>query len=52
MSIEDIKDIPITLKGIPIHICEKAPRNTPYLVPRNWKVCPFCGKEINGEKTS
>jgi hypothetical protein len=36
----------ITFKGIPIHTCDKVPKDKPFLADRNITHCPFCGVEL------
>jgi len=44
------------LKGIPIHVCNKAPKQMPVLVnPKLFITCPYCGQkleETNEQKTT
>jgi len=40
--------IAFTFKGIPFHVCDKAPRYPPIaLLTPDMKICPYCHKEIN-----
>jgi len=37
----------IYFHGMPVHICEKVyPIDKPYLIPKDFKFCPFCGEKI------
>jgi hypothetical protein len=39
------------LKGIPIHICDKAPKDKPMLLdPKLFVNCPYCGKKLEETK--
>jgi hypothetical protein len=39
--------VTLTFKGIPVHVCEKAPKDKPYLLdPRFLRICPFCQQEM------
>lgn len=35
----------ITFRGVPIHVCDKAPKNKPYIIDSKLSaICPFCGE--------
>lgn len=41
------QDKELTFNGIPIHICDKAPKNKPFILNSSFaRICPFCGEEL------
>lgn len=43
-------------KGIPLHVCDKAPRDKPVLLnTKLFTICPYCGQKLeenNEQKTA
>lgn len=45
---EESKKTVITFKGIPIHTCDKAPKDPPlHILTPDMEICPFCLEKID-----
>lgn len=36
----------LTIKGMPVHVCDKAPDSQIKLIHPLFKNCPYCGKKL------